>query len=185
MTENVGKTKCIIPDMVSCPCIKPLNKSENSTKLRRRFKLDNDNRGSEIITLRKPTTRAKARVEARVIDRDVIRPSRRFIGVFDRTGQIENGMKATFAEPESRAEQHADPVAGTTAALGTVYAPLLMTAVLTQMKGFNHLGVNEHPSIPRSRWPPCSCFLTELSSLYEFKCQMSIIYSFDHDNAFR
>ena len=106
------------------------------------------------------------------------------MGVFDRTGQIENGMKATFAEPVPHAEQHANHVAGTTAALGTVYVPLLMTAVLTQMKGFNHLGVNERPSIPRIRRLPCSCFLTELSSLYEFNCHMSIIYSFDHDNAF-
>ena len=29
-------------------------------------------------------------------------------GIFGRTGQIDNGMKVTFAEPEPRAEQHAN-----------------------------------------------------------------------------
>lgn len=61
--------------------------------------------------------RAKVRIKGRVIDRDIIHPSRKPMGVFGRTGQIDSGMKATFTEPGPRAEQHANHVAGTTAAL--------------------------------------------------------------------
>ena len=55
---------------------KPVKKSEIPTRVNRGFKLDNDNSSSEIITLRKPKTRAKARLEARSMDRNVVRPSR-------------------------------------------------------------------------------------------------------------